>query len=100
MSVFFSHFRSGGGGFGSFKKKGTFGRGNVRKRVAKDEDDDDEQPASATVAPAEKKKKANALGGSTARDDKVTFNLFPFTTTQLKGSLSLSCAGENPSVQL
>ena len=31
-------FRSGG--FGGFKKKGTFGRGNVRKRAAQDDGDD------------------------------------------------------------
>lgn len=65
--------RVGGGssGFGAFKKKGAFGRGNVRKRMSQHEEEDDDMPASTTVVPAEKKKKTLALGGSTARDDKV-----------------------------
>ena len=69
-------FRSGG--FGGFKKKGTFGRGNVRKRAAQDDEDDKDEsmPTSAAVVPAEKKKKTLALGGSTARDDKVRFDLY------------------------
>ena len=43
---------------GGFKKKGTFGRGNVRKRAASDEEDEDAaapSDAPAAVAPAEKR---------------------------------------------
>ena len=73
LTRFAALFRSGG--FGGFKKKGTFGRGNVRKRAARDDEDDDDGsvPTSTDVVPAEKKKKTIALGGSTARDDKVRF---------------------------
>ena len=53
---------------GGFKKKGTFGRGNVRKRSAGDDDDVDQPDISAAVAPAEKKKKTLALGGSSGED--------------------------------
>jgi RING finger protein 113A len=59
---------------GGFKKKGTFGRGNVRKRAASDEEDEDAaapSDAPAAVAPAEKRKKTLALGGSTAERDKI-----------------------------
>mmetsp|Transcript_20672 Transcript_20672/g.51498 ORF Transcript_20672/g.51498 Transcript_20672/m.51498 type:complete len:362 (-) Transcript_20672:1423-2508(-) len=77
-----------GGAAGGFKKKGTFGRGNVRKRAAEDEDDDDEAPASA-VAQVEKKKKTLALGGSTARDDKEKIQVFTF-----EGDRSLQQRGD------
>lgn len=61
-----SSFRAGG-----FKKKGKFGRGNVRKRTNDDSSDDDAAGASGGMAQVEKKKKTMALGGSTARDEKV-----------------------------
>lgn len=64
-----SSFRAGG--FGGFKKKGKFGRGNVRKRTNDDSSDDDAAGASGGMAQVEKKKKTMALGGSTARDEKV-----------------------------
>lgn len=76
FSPFLFFPRGEGGGFGGFKKKGAFGRGNVRKRAVQDEDNDDDLPASSAVAPAERKKKVLALGGSTARDDKVFIRVF------------------------
>ena len=54
-----------------FKKKGTFGRSNVRKRAASsDEDADDgvEPSVSTAPEPAERKKKTLALGGPTTDD--------------------------------
>ncbi len=74
-----------------FKKKGTFGRGNVRKRAASsDEDaDDDTQPSvSAASAPVEKKKKTLALGGST-KDDRGKIQVFAF-----EGDRSLQQRGD------
>jgi RING finger protein 113A len=84
---------SGGGGGGGFKKKGKFGRGNVRKRAAADDGSDGEDAArgagrSSVVAPAEKKKRANAIGGTTARDDKEKLQVFTFAgdrTLQQRG---------------
>ena len=61
------------GGFGGFKKKGKFGRGNVRKRTKEDDSDEDAgDAATTTMAQVEKRKKTMALGGSTARDEKVS----------------------------
>ena len=61
------------GGFGGFKKKGKFGRGNVRKRTKEDDSDEDAGDAATTMmAQVEKRKKTMALGGSTARDEKVS----------------------------
>jgi hypothetical protein len=95
--------RSGGGG--GFKKKGTFGRGNVRKRV-EDEDDGEEAPAGA-VTPAERKKKTLALGGTTARDDKVLTSFFIVCQKFAQNSQTLSIRprphilpGQASSVQL
>jgi RING finger protein 113A len=73
-----------------FKKKGTFGRSNVRKRAASsDEDADDgvEPSVSTAPEPAERKKKTLALGGST-KDDRGKIQVFAFEgdrTLQTRG---------------
>ena len=75
-----------------FKKKGTFGRGNVRKRAAASSDDDDDvvddaAPGISASAPAEKKKKT-LLGGST-KDDRGKIQVFAF-----EGDRSLQQRGD------
>ena len=75
-----------------FKKKGTFGRGNVRKRAAASSDDDDDviddaAPGVSASAPAEKKKKT-LLGGST-KDDRGKIQVFAF-----EGDRSLQQRGD------